>query len=47
MGKEYGEKWGLLKVEKEKMKYMKMKGREENSIEMVEEYWREKGMWRD
>lgn len=47
MGPEYGATCGFFPVDGETIKYLKMSGRDEDRIELVEAYSKAQGMWRD
>lgn len=46
MAPEYGATCGFFPVDNESLKYLKTSAREEETIELVEEYAKEQGMWR-
>ncbi|QPC88519.1 aconitate hydratase AcnA [Mesorhizobium sp. NBSH29] len=47
MAPEYGATCGFFPVDSETIRYLTMSGRAENRIELVEEYSKAQGMWRD
>ncbi|MEW7009674.1 MULTISPECIES: aconitate hydratase AcnA [unclassified Lentilitoribacter] len=47
MGPEYGATCGFFPVDGETINYLTLSGREEDRIELVEEYSKAQGMWRD
>lgn len=47
MSPEYGATCGLFPIDEETIKYMKLSGRDENTIELVKAYTKAQGMWHD
>ncbi len=47
MAPEYGATMGFFPVDEQTTKYMTLTGRDDKLIEMVEQYCREQGLWRD
>ena len=47
MGPEYGATCGIFPIDGETIRYLKMTGREESQLELVEAYARANGMWRE
>jgi aconitate hydratase len=47
MGPEYGATCGIFPVDDETLKYMRMTGRDEEQIALVQAYAKTQGMWRD
>ena len=46
MGPEYGATCGIFPIDEETLRYMRLTGREEAQIALVEAYAKEQGMWR-
>ena len=47
MAPEYGATCGFFPVDKVTIDYLRLSGRDEDRIALVEAYWRAQGMWRD
>jgi len=47
MAPEYGATCGFFPVDQETLNYLRLSGREEEQIELVEEYCKAQGIWRD
>ncbi|MGQ9425707.1 aconitate hydratase AcnA [Gilvimarinus sp. F26214L] len=47
MAPEYGATCGFFPVDQETLTYLKLSGRDEHTIKLVEEYAKTQGMWRD
>jgi aconitate hydratase len=47
MAPEYGATCGFFPIDYEKLKYLRLTGREEHNVKVVEEYAKLQGMWRD
>ena len=47
MAPEYGATCGIFPIDTETLNYMRLTGRHENQIALVEAYAKEQGMWRD
>jgi aconitate hydratase len=47
MAPEYGATCGFFAIDYETLKYLRLTGREEHSVKVVEEYSKIQGMWRD
>src|SRR2546423_8161083 len=46
MAPEYGATIGFFPVDEQTLAYMRLSGREENHIDLVERYCKEQGLWR-
>ena len=47
MAPEYGATCGFFAIDYETLKYLRLTGREEHNVKVVEEYAKLQGMWRD
>jgi len=47
MAPEYGATCGIFPVDRETIRYLELSGRDQETIELVEAYAREQGMWRE
>ena len=47
MAPEYGATCGFFPVDDETLRYFRLSGRDEETIELVEKYSKAQGLWRD
>ena len=47
MSPEYGATCGIFPIDKETLRYLKLSGRDQQNLDLVEAYARQQGLWRD